>query len=183
MGSLDGRAGRTRIALRNVLIGAVVAGTVLSLVETQMAGGHAVRRMAICQSNARQTGVALFMYAADYDGRLPASAGSFAGLVDSTRPYLRDNVRYRCPDMEAAIPANKGGFRVPPLYAGLSILGGWPDPYLGGRIAEPWSTILLFESDTDQGTAIVPAYRHSGGAVCLGLTGQSQWVRDLRAAR
>lgn len=183
MRSLNGLKGRTRIVLRNVMIGAVVAGTIFFLFATQVAGGRAVRRMAVCQSNARQTGVALFMYAADYDGRLPTSAGSFVGLVDSTRPYLRASVLYRCPETEAGLQIKKGGFRVPPLYAGLPILGGWPDPYLGGRIAEPWSTILLFESDTDDGTGIAPAYRHNGGAVCLGLTGQAQWVRDLRPSK
>ena len=169
--------------LRDILICSLIVGTTLLLVETQLRGSDAVWRGTLCQSNSRQVGMALFMYAADYDGRLPASAGSFTGMMTSARPYLRDDSRFHCPETGAAQSADSVGFLTPGLYAGLPIAAGWPDPYLGGKTAEPGSTVLLYEARSDRSTAIAPAYRHSGGAVCLLFTGQSFWVRDFRPSK
>lgn len=167
-------------ALRDVVIGCVIVGTVLVFVETHLAGIQATSRGAFCQTNQRQIGIALNMYAADYDGRLPMDAGRFQGLIGATRPYMRNDSRYTCPETGRSAEMVPVGYRVPPLYAGRPIVGGWPDPYLHGLIAEPNRTILLFESPTDTGTEITPTYRHSGGAICLMLTGQTAWEEDLR---
>lgn len=176
----EGRRRRGAFALRELLIGSVIVGVIALFVETQMGAGHATWRGALCQSNARQVGVALFMYAADYDGKLPTNAGSFDGLVTSTRPYLRDDSRFTCPETSASDGRRKVGFRTPSRYAGLPIAAGWPDPYLEGRPAVPQDTILLYESYTDQDAQIAPSYRHNGGAVCLLFTGQTTWVQNLR---
>jgi hypothetical protein len=167
-------------ALRDVLIGSLILGITILLVEMQMQSNAAIYRGALCQTNARQVGMALFMYAADYDGNLPASSGSFAGLVAGTRPYLRDDSRFHCPQTGVTAQDGPVAFRTPGRYAGLPAAGGWPDPYLNGRTADPAHTILLFESATDRGPEIAPSYRHSGGAVCLMFSGQSAWVQDLR---
>lgn len=169
--------------LRDVLIGSLVVGITVLFVQNHLQINQAIYRGALCQTNARQVGMALFMYAADYDGKLPASAGSFAGLTSSTRPYLRDDSRFHCPQPGVTAQDRPVGFRTPGLYAGLPIAGGWPDPYLGGRAADPAHTVLLFESETDRSAAIAPSYRHSGGAVCLLFSGQTAWVQDLRSPK
>jgi hypothetical protein len=175
-----GRSRRRGVALREVMIACLIVGIIFLFAESELRGSRATLRGALCQSNARQVGLALFMYAADYDGKLPTSAGSFAGLVGGTRPYLRDDSRYHCPESGDSTQGRPVGFRVPLLYEGLPIAGGWPDPYVGSRIAEPASTLLLFETDMDRSVEIAPAYRHSGGAVCLALSGQAFWAANLR---
>ena len=169
--------------LRELLIGGLTVVVIVVWAETELHGGHAALGGALCQSNARQVGIALFMYAADYDGKLPAKAGNFTGLIASTRPYLRDDSRYHCPVPGLSARNRPVGFRVPLLYQGLPVAGGWPDPYLARRIAEPDATVLLFETDTDEGAEIAPVYRHSGGAVCLTLSGQAMWAQNLRQAK
>lgn len=170
---------RRGFLVRDVLIGSLIIGLCVVFVEMQWRGNRATWRGALCQSNARQVGLALFMYAADYDGKLPAAAGSFTGLVTAARPYLRDSSRFYCPETDAASGGRRLSFRTPALYAGRPVAAGWPDPYLGGQPADPARTILLYESNTDQGTAIEPSYRHNGGAVCLIFTGQAAWEQDL----
>ena len=122
------------------------------------------------------------MYAADYDGKLPPTAGSFVGIVHSTRPYLRDSSPYYCPE-NASTGTMKLSYRTPALYAGLPIAAGWSDPYLRGQAADPARTVLLYESDTDRDARIAPSYRHNGGAVFLMFTGQAALLQNLRRAR
>jgi hypothetical protein len=177
------RPEKSGFALREVLVGILMFGIALVFVQAQLQGMQATKGGAFCQSNARQVGIALFMYAADYDGKLPANAGSFAGLVHSTQPYLRDDSRFHCPENSDAASQGRASFRVPALYAGRPIAGGWPDPYVKGQAAQPDHTILLYESAKDTNTAITPSYRHSGGAVCLMFTGQSAWVPNLSSTR
>ena len=165
--------------LRDVLVCSLIVCVTLVFVDAHLRVNQAIWRGALCQGNARQVGMALFMYAEDFDGKLPAVAGSFNGIFNSTRPYLRDTSRYYCPALGGTSGSIKLGFRTPALYAGKSIAGGWPDPYLNGRPAAPWQTILMYESDTDQGTAIQPSYRHNGGAVLLMFTGQAAQQQKL----
>lgn len=179
MRSHDQQPARAGFTLRDVLIGCLCIGILVMLVEMQIQANRGTAGGAFCQTNQRQIGIALFMYAADYDGKLPISAGSFQGLVSSTSPYMRDDSRYRCPETANSPQLGTVGYRIPPLYAGKPIAGGWPDPYLNGQPADPNRTILLFESATDTGTQINPAYRHSGGAICLIMTGQTAWEQDL----
>lgn len=167
-------------AVREIVIGSLIVGTVLLLVENQLRSNRAIWRGALCQSNARQVGMALFMYAADYDGKLPIQAGSLVGMVSATRPYLRDDSRFQCPETGVSAPDGPVGWLTPGRYAGLPIAAGWPDPYLHGRLAQPGDTVLLYEAETDRSPDISPAYRHSGGAICLLFSGQSFWMRDLR---
>ena len=171
---------RRGFALREVLIGSLIVGILVLFVETHLLSIRGTTRGAFCQSNARQVGIALFMYAADYDGKLPSNAGSFTGLVASTRPYLRDDSIYNCPETGTSPEMGPVGFRVPPRYVRLPITAGWPDPYLNGQTADPGRTILLFEAASDRSAQIDPVYRHSGGMVCLMFTGQSAWEPDLR---
>ncbi len=171
--------GHRGFTLRDVLIGSLIVGVTTLFVEIQVGSSHATARGALCQSNARQVGIALFMYAADYDGKLPSDAGSFIGIVNSAHPYMRDYSRFYCPETNTTSRSRKLGFRTPRLYAGLPIASGWPDPYLGGKIADPERTILLYESNTDEGAEVLPSYRHNGGAVCLLFTGQTCWEADL----
>jgi hypothetical protein len=166
--------------LRDVLIGSLIVGLSVLFVETHLNINQAIWKGALCQSNARQVGLALYMYAADYDEHLPPNAGSFDGLVSSTHPYLRDYSRFYCPKTNVSRWSRKLGFRVPALYAGRTISAGWSDPYLGGQPADPARTILLYESDSDADSAIVPSYRHNGGAVCLLFTGQTAIEQDTR---
>ena len=52
---------RKGFAIRDVLIGSLIVGIGLLFVETHLHVNQATWRGALCQSNARQVGVALFM--------------------------------------------------------------------------------------------------------------------------
>jgi prepilin-type N-terminal cleavage/methylation domain-containing protein len=51
-------------------------------------------RQMSCRGNLHQIGLALQMYARDYDGRLPAQHNDFRGLLT---PYVNDLLVFRCP--------------------------------------------------------------------------------------
>ena len=174
---------RRGFALRDLLIGSLILGICVLFVATKRQVNQSIWRGAICQSNVRQVGVALFMYAADYDGALPPGAGSFRGLATSTSPYMRDNSRYYCPN-NTITPGNRRlTYRTPARYAGLPISGLWPDPYLGGKPVDPERTILVYETYFDEDAAIRPAYRHNGGAICLLFTGQTTTFQKLESSK
>jgi len=174
---------RRGFALRDLLIGSLILGICVLFVATNMQVNQSIWRGAICQSNVRQVGVALFMYAADYDGALPPGAGTFMGLATSTRPYMRDASRYYCPNNDPTPGNRRLTYRTPARYAGLPISGLWPDPYLDGKPVDPERTILIYETYFDTDPAIRPAYRHNSNAICLLFTGQTTTFQKLESSK
>ena len=66
-------------------------------------------RRASCQSNLKQVALGIFMYAQDYDEKLPIAAISFTtlangpyGWADAMQPYLKSTQIFQCPSENMA---------------------------------------------------------------------------------
>ncbi len=171
-------------ALKEVLIVFALIAVLALFFQHERSEDSSIHTAALCQGNMRQLGLSLYMYAADYDERLPIQAGSFAGLVSSTSPYLRDGSCFHCPAEGAETRSvHATSYRMPPLYAGLPITGEWPDPYLQQAPADPARTLLLFETTQDQEAQITPLYRHTGATVYLTLLGRPGMTLKLHPSK
>ena len=95
-------------------------------------------RRASCQSNVKQIALGVFMYAQDYDEKLPqvkvntfANATSLstpAGWVDALQPYLKSTQIFQCPS-ETNPPKNSG------VNATDVISGQYSDYWINGTAA------------------------------------------------
>jgi prepilin-type N-terminal cleavage/methylation domain-containing protein/prepilin-type processing-associated H-X9-DG protein len=154
-------------------------------------------RQTACNSNERQIGLALTMYAGDYDDLLPVyifRATPFYEWPDAVQPYLRNVQVLVCPTSEP------GGFPDPRPRCdwsyGLNLYLIWapgsptPDPLPTalGAVPEPTRTLLgtdglgasglwpfWFKADPSvRGHHDVSA-RHNGGPNCLYVDGHVKW--------
>ena len=121
---------------------------------------------AICQSNLKQLGLAMLMYAQDYDGRLPISFR----WCDALYPYVKDVDVFNCPGDKT----HKYSFAMNSKLCHTPL----------SKIQKPAETVLLFESklghknDTNAGMTVCdnPA-RHEGGNNFLFVDGHVKWVK------
>lgn len=175
------RAGFTLIELLIVLaIVALLAAILLPVI----ANSREKARASACFSNYRQIGAAIHMYATDSEGDTPPDGGSFSGLMEDCRPYLKETAVFVCPDdFDREREKRPGTYRMPSLYQGLTLNCGWPDPYAAvapGAVppeAEPSTAVLLYEAEQDFAQSpITPTYRHNGGAQILYFDGHAKWI-------
>lgn len=127
-----------------------------------LACAREMSRQAACQSNMKQLGLGLLMYAYDNDARLPPAA------VWNWRiePYVKLPSLFRCPDVTP-----------PATYGANAVAGG---VYIE-RVAEASQTVLLFEADTVVrsfygGKVDVARERHSGGSHFAFVDGHAKRV-------
>jgi len=95
-------------------------------------------RRASCQSNVKQIALGVFMYAQDYDEKLPmykvntftnaTSTSVPAGWVDALQPYLKSTQIFQCPS-ETNPPSNSG------VNATDVISGEYSDYWINGDAA------------------------------------------------
>jgi len=135
-------------------------------------------RAATCLSNYKQVGLAIHLYAQDYDDLSPANGGSFAGLVSDCAPYIHSDKVFVCPDdNDRSEEGRAGSYRVPSLYQGKPMSCGWLNPYVGGQTTTTSLTTLCYEAEQDFAQApIVPTYRHNEGTQILFFDGHAKWV-------
>lgn len=146
-------------------------------------------RRGICQSNLKQTGLAIAQYLQDYDGRYPslnvnAVATSVApyttpyGWADGIQPYLKSVQIFKCPKVKHPLNAIED-----------SVLNNFTDYYLNTnldrtdakQLAMPAATLLLGEGNDGSDLTdarynrnslplawlhdkTMPSFRHLGGA-------------------
>ena len=120
---------------------------------------------ATCQSNLRQIGLAVLMFAQDHDEKLP-SADKW---TDEIMPYLKNENLLKCPaakDLACAYALNQ-------KVAGKRL----------AEIANPATTVLIFESTkgarnySDAMTTLDPQGRHNGGNEFVYTDGHARWVK------
>jgi prepilin-type processing-associated H-X9-DG protein len=127
-----------------------------------LACAREMSRQAACQSNMKQLGLGLLMYAYDNDARLPPAA-----VWDwRIEPYVKSPSLFRCPDV------------TPPATYGANAAAGGVNIE---RVAEASQTVLLFEADTVVrsfygGKVDVARERHSGGSHFAFVDGHAKRV-------
>jgi type II secretory pathway pseudopilin PulG len=131
-------------------------------------------RQMSCRGNLHQLGMALQMYARDYDGRLPAQHNDFRGLLT---PYVNDLLVFRCPSDANGLAING--------VDGSKLRPTGPDDGLLQVPAGPVLTSYQFRGGLtlrDRGDVPVAAdwaFLHTEAANVLYLSGE---VRSLQRA-
>ncbi len=127
-------------------------------------------RQASCQSNMRQIGLAIMMYAQDYDETLPRfrldyggdSSARYLGFFDAAGPYTQNVDIYVCPSGHESFSWNRGNLPNATGFYGRTIDLSYSTPYFsdfgGGvwtststvrslaEIPRPAETIMMMES-------------------------------------
>lgn len=140
------RSGTVAIAVL-ALLAPVVALTWLLFPAFRSA--RIVARQRLCMQHLKTLGMAMMLYAQDWDERCPPAQN----WCDSVRPYVRSLEDYRCP---AARHLRCG-------YA----MNAQLDRFKQSDLAEPSKTVLLFDATGGwnlSGGKELMARRHSGGA-------------------
>ena len=117
----------------------------------------------LCMKRMSDLSKATLLYVQDHDGRFPPADN----WCDITRPYTLSDKVYRCP----AARHLRSGYAMNSALSGVSQTG----------VAEPWQTILLFDSGTGWNAAggqSLVAERHRGGANYSFADGHVQWHPD-----
>jgi prepilin-type N-terminal cleavage/methylation domain-containing protein len=99
-----------------------------------------------CARNLYQVGMALQLYARDFDGKLPPRHNDLAPV----EPYVRDSAALRCPTDPSPEPGPSGSYQ-----------------YRGGLTVEDRADVPL-AGDWE--------FRHNGGAETLVLSGSVKWM-------
>ena len=135
-------------------------------------------RQTNCLANYHQIGQAIPMYASDYDGVTPPDGGSFTGLIADSRPYIKNDGIFICPDdFDRQEERRPGSYRMPSLYQGKLLSCGWPDPYNPTVLTQPADTTLTYEAEQDYAEAAIrPTFRHQNGAQVLYFDGHAKWI-------
>ncbi len=118
-------------------------------------------RDATCLSNEKQIGLAIIMYAQDYDQYLPPHS-EWRTRLD---PYLKTTVVYRCP----AAPQLDCGYAYDPRVSDQRPLAAFGNPA---------ATLCVWDAEAMAAgqTMPTPAFRHQGGLNALYLDGHVHWL-------
>lgn len=119
--------------------------------QVEEAISHGLRSQ--CLSNLRQLHTALLTYAEDFGGYLPSAAVDWREV---TEPYIRSLEVFECL-ADDELPS----YFLNPAIAGMHV----------DKVAAPWDTILVYESDDGEHTA----YRHQDGACFAFADGHAKW--------
>ncbi|MCF7854027.1 MAG: DUF1559 domain-containing protein [Candidatus Pacebacteria bacterium] len=151
--------------LIELLVVIAIIAILASLLMPALRQARETARSAVCTSNLGQAGVALHMYAADWDGHLPAMYGAGAGWWTAVlRPYFSHKTGafggdwLRCPSAHSSNPSHLtyGGStgenrstKVPFIYAPPASWGeGFPGKYQRLDVLLPTGLML---ADTQPG--------------------------------
>ncbi len=133
-------------------------------------------RTASCQSNLKQMGLALLMYAQDYDQALPASYQTFDGNTwplirwgAVTYPYIKNAQVFVCPSDDTAFADNGNGSVGPISYAvNVNLMPGVRGPFDGSMttITNTSETIMVFDAWEARRYCAQANFTVGGGATC-----------------
>ena len=112
-----------------------------------------------CQSNLKQIGLALSLYARDYAGHFPPRQDDLTPIVDR---YLLDAECLTCPSVAVAGSSQSTPARRPAV-----------DYFYRAGFCDDDDPRTPLAADSDLG-------RHNGGAACLFADGHTKWFKDPR---
>jgi len=176
--SRDTRRGFTLVEL---LVVVAIIGLLAAILFPVFFSAREKARQSACLSNYHQIGLAIHMYASDFDDATPPNGGSFTGLLADCFPYTHEARLFVCPDdFDRLHERRDGSYRMASLYQGLPLSCGWPDPYVPAVIARPATTTLAYEAEQDFAqSAITNTFRHSGGTQILLFDGHARWLKGI----
>ncbi len=172
------RQSRKGFTLIELLVVIAVIAILAAILFPVMMQAREKARQTNCLANYHQIGQAIHMYASDYDGITPPDGGSFAGIIADSRPYIKNDGLFVCPDdFDRAAEGRPGSYRMPSRYQGKPLSCGWNDPYDPATIAQPANTTLTYEAEQDYADAAIrPTFRHQNGAQLLYFDGHAKWL-------
>jgi prepilin-type N-terminal cleavage/methylation domain-containing protein len=134
--------------LIELLVVVAVIGILMSIMLPVFARAREKAKQAQCLSNIRQIGQAFWMYAADYDDRLPKEwnpdLGGNGGFDEALDPYLGSRKLWLCPSNPTkGVDANMRDEPHPRHYAMVSEVMRTAYPF--GKYKAPSDTLLLAE--------------------------------------
>lgn len=177
---------RAAFTLTELLVVLGIIGLLAALLLPVLFQSREKARQSDCLSNYHQIGQAIQMYAADVDGDTPPDGGSFGGLIQDCAPYVKADASgiFTCPDDDDKDEEKRAGsYRMPTLYQGKSLNGGWPDGYSTLSplpLAQPSATTMVYEAEQDAKQPIVPTFRHQNGTQVLYFDGHAKWIPRTR---
>ena len=164
----------------SVLLGLTAVAAALIFTVFQRKNGE---KQATCASNMREVGLALMLYAQDWDDRLapvnvPATGVTSApgnGFVFSLLPYIKSSDLFQCPSEPNSTPG-KTDFAYNVAVAGQE----------EKKIRNPSSTVLFCETDESAGSmasasAPLVTDRHKGGSNYCFQDGHVKWLESSKA--
>lgn len=168
---------KSGFSLIEILVVVALLALLAALLFPAFAASREKARASSCLENYHQIGVALHLYAQDSDDLTPVDGGSFSGIIQDCAPYTHSSRMFICPDDDDYVAEGRAGsYRMPSLYQGLPISGGWQNPYVGGQAADVATTTLTYEAEQDFVSApIIPTYRHGSGTQALYFDGHARW--------
>jgi prepilin-type N-terminal cleavage/methylation domain-containing protein len=155
MGWIRSRRRHPGFTLIELLVVIAIIAILAAILFPVFAQAREKARQSACASNCRQIGIALMMYAQDYDEILVMryyGAKQELSWKDPMAPYLKSADIYRCPSNPAARKPDAlgrfaGGYAMwlpdPTLAAAIGYGAAYPQPMAG--IANPASSLIILE--------------------------------------
>jgi len=153
-----GRAFRLRLSLVEILVVVLIMSILAAILFPVFARAREKARQTSCQSNLRQIGLGMLMFAADHGDRLPDAPR----WTEQVLPYIKNEQLLQCPmDRSRA----KVSYAMNPRYSGAN-----PKDF-----EHPEELIVAFDAD-ETGR---PVARHNDGLDCLFMDGHVKWLPGI----
>ncbi|WP_309709084.1 prepilin-type N-terminal cleavage/methylation domain-containing protein [Armatimonas sp.] len=132
----------------------VILGIIAAILFPIFAQSHEHSKRPQCLSNAKQLGLGLMMYAADYDQHLPP-AGKW---MTETQLYTKNKAIYVCPVVKTENPKVQASYAMDTRLSGKSL----------NKLHEPSNRAVIYDSTrpdwdaTDPGQTFAPRHNEKG---------------------
>ena len=177
---------RRAFTLIELLVVIAIIAILAAILFPVFAQAREKARQTSCLSNLKQIGLAVQMYAQDYDQRTPLLKILFPGRADSTEdsvddlqsarvvlnPYVKNEQVFVCPSQRAGLPTTGSRYAMTYVFYGYDLMEkcfGWPSGW-----APPGYSQGMWE--VFDGQLIDTAASHSGGG--SGDVARKVMVRD-----